>query len=646
MPLLTVQNLTLTFGDNTLLNNANFFIDEKEKVGLIGRNGSGKSSLLKIIAGILSPDQGEITSKKNIRIAYLPQEPDFNSAETIFDAVSDGMSEVRKKIQTFEKITACLEDPKQEPNYQKLLDSLHENQQAIDLVDGWQWKKQVEDLLSAYSLDGKEKLSNLSGGQRKQVALARVLVSKPNLLLLDEPTNHLDIASIYWLEEVLSSLSITNIFVTHDRIFLDKISTRIVELDRGQLISFPGNYTTYQKRRNEQLKSEKVAEQKFDKLQKQEESWIRQGVEARRKRSISRIQRLENMRLKKAARRSLLGTIKLSMQTAETSGKIIAKLQSASISLNGKNIIKNLSLTIIRGSKVAIVGKNGSGKTTLVKLILKKINPNSGMINLGSKLHISYFDQLKQNLDENLTLAEAISPGNEWIQLNKNRKHITAYLEDFLFSPQRAYSPVSSLSGGERSRLLLARLFSQESNLIVMDEPTNDLDIPTLEILEDRIMEFPGTVLLISHDREFINNIADSTLVACGNGKWEEYIGGFSDLPIDIQQNLSASMNIKSKTGQENKEALNFNGQKNNKKSEQKNTQKLKKQEETELKNLPDKIIRLEKKHAELAKILENNNFFISEPKKAQIISLEYLNVEKELAELFNKWEILESKSN
>lgn len=644
MSLLTLQNIQLTLANNVLLENVNLSIDYKEKIGLIGRNGAGKSSLLKIIAGILKPDNGEITKKKNLRISYLPQEPNFSSSKTIFDAVSDGMLEVRTRIQTFEKITLALEDPNQAFNQEHLLNQLHKNQQIIDKLDGWKWKKQVEQTLQSFSLDGKKDLSNLSGGQRKLVALAQALVFNPNLLLLDEPTNHLDIPSIFWLEKILTSSNMTNIFVTHDRSFLNRISTRIVELDRGKLISFPGNYQRYKKQRELQLQAEKIAEKKIDKLRQQEEIWIRQGIEARRTKSVSRIQRLESMRLEKSNRKTITGNIQLSLQNSAESGKIIAELKSVSLTLSKKNIIKNLSLRITRGTKLAIVGKNGVGKTTLIKLILKKINPEIGSVSLGSKLEIIYFDQLKQDIDEKLTLAEAINPGGEWLECDGSQKHVTAYLNDFLFSPQQAHSPVSYLSGGERSRLLLARLFLNKSNLLILDEPTNDLDIPTLEILEQRIAKYPGTVLLISHDREFISNVADSILVTCGDGIWEKYIGGFDNLPNHIQVALS-SLEIEAKTSSkvqvihENKNRLECSIKKNA-------NSLLSKKEAKELKALPEKIFRLEKEQEALLKKLEENNFFTLHPEIAKHTANEYSKISMELEELLSRWEVLEEMSS
>ncbi len=515
MAVLTLSQAQLAFGHVPLLDNASFALETAERVGLIGRNGTGKSSLLKILAGLEKPDDGILQIQNGVRLAYVPQEPVFADDASIFDAVSEGLGDVRSLRDRFES-----------HNPDEDLDAL---MTQIEARDGWNWEQRVDQTLQKLQLAPERTIGSLSGGLRKRVALAQALVASPDVLLLDEPTNHLDLDAITWLEELLVAFKGSVIMVSHDRAFLDATCTRIVELDRGQLRTYPGNFTAYETLKAQQLADEAVTNAKFDKLLAQEEVWIRKGVEARRTRSVARIGRLEALRESRAARRDVVGKAKLEVAQGDRSGKIVAELEDVNKSYGDRTIVRNFTGTILRGDKVGLIGPNGAGKTTLLKMILGELAPDSGTVKLGTKLDVAYFDQMRDNLDLDATLADFISPGSEWVEINGSRKHVMGYLQDFLFSPARANSPVRTLSGGERNRLLLARLFARPTNVLVLDEPTNDLDIDTLEMLEDLLQNFPGTVFLVSHDRRFLDNVVTSTLVSEGDGNWREYEGGVED---------------------------------------------------------------------------------------------------------------------
>lgn len=518
MAVLSLSNAHLAFGHVALLDNAAFSLETGERLGLIGRNGAGKSSMLKIIAGLEKLDDGLLQMTQGVRICYVPQEPVFEPGHTVFEAVSEGVAEARAVRQAYEEHADGVD-----------LDAL---QTRIEALDAWNWEQRVDTTLAQLHLDGSREISQLSGGMKKRVALAQALVAVPDVLLLDEPTNHLDLDSIAWLEELLRSFKGSVMLITHDRAFLDGVATRIVELDRGIVRSYPGNFTAYERMKEEQLASDALANARADKLLAQEEVWIRKGVEARRTRSVARIQRLEVLRDQRQKRRDSLGQVRLEVDSGAPSGKIVAELRDVNLRFGEKVIVKDFTATILRGDKVGLIGPNGAGKTTLLKLILGELKPDSGHVRQGSKLEVAYFDQMRSTLKLDATLADTISPGSEWVEFNGQRKHVMSYLNDFLFSPERANSPVRTLSGGERNRVLLARLFALPANVLVLDEPTNDLDIDTLELLEELLQGYPGTVFLVSHDRRFLDNVVTSTIAWEGDespGFWREYEGGYED---------------------------------------------------------------------------------------------------------------------
>ena len=513
MALLSLLDAQLAFGHVALLDHTDFTLEAQERIGLIGRNGTGKTSLLKILAGIEKPDGGALQLQQGCRIGYVAQEPVLEPESSVFDIVSHGIAHIRRLVEAYADGSGDL-------------DAL---QDAIEAQDGWNWEQRVHETLHRLHLDRDAIAGHLSGGSRKRVALAQALVARPNILLLDEPTNHLDLESIDWLESLLLEFKGSVVTITHDRSFLDRVATRIVELDRGVLRSYPGNFTRYQVQKDEQLAQEAVVNAKEDRLLGQEEVWIRKGVEARRTRSQSRIQRLETLRARRQARRDALGSVRMDIAAGAASGKIVAELRNITLRLGTKTIVERFNATVLRGDKIGLVGPNGSGKTTLLRLILGTLAPDSGQVRHGTRLQVAYFDQMRDALDLDATLADFISPGSEWIEIGAKRKHVKSYLSDFLFSPARASSPVRSLSGGERNRLLLARLFARPANVLVLDEPTNDLDIDTLELLEGLLADYQGTVFLVSHDRRFLDNVVTSIMAFEGDGQWCEYEGGIED---------------------------------------------------------------------------------------------------------------------
>ncbi|MFZ9338923.1 MAG: ATP-binding cassette domain-containing protein [Limnohabitans sp.] len=520
MAFITLQAAQLAFGDVPLLDRTSLAIEASERIGLIGRNGTGKSSLLKILAGKEQLDDGVIQFQQNLNIAYVAQEPQLHADMTIFEAVSEGLAGLKDTIEQY--VTGVGD-----------LDTL---QNIIELQDGWNWEQRVIETMHRLHLHGQARISSLSGGMRKRVALGQALVTLPDILLLDEPTNHLDLDSIQWLEDLLIEFKGSMVVITHDRAFLDRVSTRIVELDRGHLFSYQGNFAQYQITKEAELAAEAVTQAKADKLLAQEEVWVRRGVEARRTRSVARIARLEKLRSARQARRNTMGQVKASVDAGLPSGKIVAELDQVSFAYDNKTIVNSFSATLLRGDKVGLIGPNGSGKTTLLKLILGELKADSGKLRQGANLQVAYFDQMRNALDLNATLEDFISPGSEWIEIGSQRQHVKSYLGDFLFSPARANSPVRSLSGGERNRLLLARLFARPANVLVLDEPTNDLDIDTLELLEELLQNYDGTVFLVSHDRSFLDNVVTSTIAYEGNAQWREYEGGVEDWLLQSQR--------------------------------------------------------------------------------------------------------------
>ncbi len=515
MSLLTLLDAQLAFGHVPLLDYADFVLESDERVGLIGRNGAGKSSLLRILAGLEQADDGSLQRDASLRVAYVAQEPNLEPGASVLDSVALSLQPVRELIDAYASGSGDL-------------DAM---QAQIEAQDGWTWRQRVEEVLQRLRLTADDRIGELSGGSRKRVALAQALVTRPDVLLLDEPTNHLDLDAIQWLEDLLIGFNGSVVVITHDRAFLDRVATRIVELDRGRLLSYPGNFTRYQELKQEQLAQEAVINARADKLLAQEEVWIRKGVEARRTRSQGRVKRLHALRAARAARRDTMGQVRLDVDAASGGyqGKLVAELQDVRLAFGDKLIVDRLSTTVLRGDKLGLIGPNGAGKTTLLKLILGELEPDSGQVRRGANLQVAYFDQMRAALDLDATLEDFISPGSEWIEIGPKRQHVKSYLGDFLFSPARAHSPVRSLSGGERNRLLLARLFARPANVLVLDEPTNDLDIDTLELLEELLQNYEGTVFLVSHDRAFLDNVVTSTLVWEGPGQWHEYEGGVQD---------------------------------------------------------------------------------------------------------------------
>lgn len=522
MPILTLSEAQLAYGHWPLLNRANLAIEAGDRLGLIGRNGTGKSSLMRILAGHEHLDDGLIQRQQAISIVYVPQESVFEPAQTVFEAVSEGLALVKDMRNEYESLSLTSTSDADH-------DRLSWLQDQLEAQSGWAWEQRVEEILERMSLEAGACLGALSGGQQKRVALAKGLVARPDLLLLDEPTNHLDLDSIEWLESLLLDLNLSLLFVTHDRSFLDRVCTGIVELDRGLLRKYPGNYLAYEGLKDAEISAEALANARADKLLAQEEAWSRKGVEARRTKSLARLDRLSVLRDQRRERRDQLGQVAMAVSRGEQSGKLVADLSKVSMRFGDKVLVEAFTGTILRGDKIALMGPNGCGKTTLLKLLLGDLQPSEGRIQLGTKLSVAYFDQMREGLRLEDSLADTISPGSEWVEIDGARKHVKGYLGDFLFSPERANSPVSSLSGGERNRLLLARLFARPANLLVLDEPTNDLDIDTLELLEGLLLNYKGTVFLVSHDRRFVDNVATSILASEGAGQWREYQGGVED---------------------------------------------------------------------------------------------------------------------
>ena len=640
MALISLSKAQLAFGHVALLDHADFSLEAGERVGLIGRNGTGKSSLLRVIAGVFPLDDGLLTKQQNLRIAYVEQEPVIHPDLTVFDAVAEGVHEVSGLLTEYDVLATQLGGADDDA----LMDRMQQIQLQLDVNDGWNLNNRVETTLHRLSLDPTNVISTLSGGMKKRVALARALVAAPDVLILDEPTNHLDFTSILWLEELLRDFKGSVLFITHDRRFLDNVATRIVELDRGRLQSYPGNFTAYQIRKAEQLEIEAVENAKFDKVLAQEEVWIRKGVEARRTRNEGRVRRLESLRLERGSRRDQQGQVKMSLSDAERSGKIVAELTDICKSFGSKRIVQNFSATIMRGDKVGLIGMNGAGKTTLLRMILGEDQPDSGEVRQGSRMQIAYFDQMRAQLNDETSLADTISPGSDWVEVGGQRKHVMTYLADFLFSPERARSPVKSLSGGERNRLLLARLFARPANVLVLDEPTNDLDIDTLELLEQLLEDFNGTVFLVSHDRAFLDNVVTQVLVAEGEGAWCEYVGGYADWErvrkssSDQKKNKIEAKPVASVSPTAPPAATQAVA----------NTSKPKKlsfKEQRELEELPKLIADLEREQAEIGTKLADPDLYRQDPTAMQKLNARFAEIDSLLLLSLEKWEAIEART-
>jgi len=632
MPYITLDKAALAFGHVALLDHVDFQLDEGERVGLIGRNGGGKSSLLKVLAAEAKLDDGILWRQPTARICYVSQEPVLDANATVYDEVARGLGALYKLITDYHHLSHQLGEP--DADYEKLLEEMQPLQTALEAQNGWAVQARIETAIDKLELDPEALIGSLSGGVRKRVALAQALVAEPEVLILDEPTNHLDFASIEWLEGLLTSFRGSVLLVTHDRKFLDNVSTRIVELDRGQLASFPGNFAAYQKIKERMLADEAVVNAKFDKVLAQEEVWIRQGVKARRTRNEGRVLRLEKLRLERAARREKVGKVEMNLDKGDRSGKLVAELENVSKSFGTRKVINDFSCRIQRGDKIGLLGPNGAGKSTLLKIILGEQAPDSGTVNLGTKLSVAYFDQLRAQLDDNATLADTISQGSDFIEIGGQKKHVISYLGDFLFAPERARSPVKSLSGGERNRLLLARLFTRPANVLVLDEPTNDLDIETLELLEEMLAQYDGTLFLVSHDRAFLDNVVTQVIAFEGDGKLMEYVGGYEDWVRvkKFEANQKSAAPVQSKPVAKAEPV------------KPKSSTKLSFKEQKELDEMPQRIEVLEREQEDIVAALGSGALYRDNPAHAKQLQQRASEIEDELLTLMARWEALENR--
>ena len=629
-PLLTLKNVSLSYGHVSLLDNVDLALESGERVCLVGRNGTGKSSLLRLIYGETLPDDGEIWRRDNLRIARLEQDLPAGVKGTVFEVVADGLKELGELVSRYHHALAELQQDQTDRHVQ----ALSELTQALDAADGWRFEQRVETAISKLALPADQPMQTLSGGMQRRVLLARALVSEPDLLLLDEPTNHLDIDGVLWLEEFLRDFNGALMFITHDRAFLQNLASRILELDRGQLTSWPGDYSHYLRKREERLAVEAEHNAQFDKKLAQEERWIRQGIKARRTRNEGRVRALKTLRAERANRRDQPGKVRLELEPGEQSGKLVVEVEHARLSLGGQEIIHDFSTRIMRGDRVGIIGPNGAGKSTLIRVLLGELPVDSGNVRLGSKLQVAYFDQARAQLDPEKSVLDNLNQGSEILTINGRQRHVISYLQDFLFPPQRVHSPVKSLSGGERNRLLLAQLFTRPTNLLVLDEPTNDLDMETLELLEELLSEFNGTILLVSHDRAFLDNVVTSVLVFEGEGQVREYVGGYEDWHRYQQQRINTTV-VSSKSPKLAKSA------KTNAKA-QPEKRKLSYKEQRELEQLPEKIEQLEIRQQELQEQISDSGFYKQDDAHITATLGQLDEISKKLEQAYARWEALE----
>ncbi|MDQ7989254.1 MAG: ATP-binding cassette domain-containing protein [Candidatus Dactylopiibacterium sp.] len=634
MPLLTLENACLAFGDVALLDHSDLVLEPAEKVALIGRNGAGKSSLLRALAGEMKLDDGRVWRQPGLRVAYVAQEPDFALDRDVFSTVAEGVGEAARLIGDYHAATHALAQ-----GDETALARMAALQHELEAGDGWTLHHKVEQVMDRLHLDASARVDSLSGGGIKRVALARALAGEPDLLLLDEPTNHLDVAAIGWLEELIRAFRGGVVVITHDRAFMDNVATRIVELDRGRLGSFPGTFSAYQRRKAEMLEMEAKTNAEFDKFLAQEEVWIRKGIEARRTRNEGRVRRLEGLRRDRAARRDRLGNVSLQLDRGEASGQLIAELTHVSKGFGERVVIRDFSARILRGDRIGLLGANGAGKTTLLKLILGELEADAGEIRRGTRQQIAYFDQFREALDPEAPLTDVISPGSDYVEIGGARKHVIGYLEDFLFSPQRARSPVKSLSGGERNRLLLARLFARTANILVLDEPTNDLDVETLELLEELLQSYDGTVFLVSHDRTFLDNVVTQTIAAEGDGRWREYAGGYYDWLRVKEAEREAAARTGAARAQASRPA------EPDKRAPANRQAKLSFNEKRELEALPERISALEAEQAGLQQSLADPDIYRTRAAEVPALNARLEAIEESLLELLERWETLEAKA-
>jgi len=617
--LLSIRNLDYSVGGPLLLENVNLEIDHAERIALVGRNGAGKSTLLKLIAGEIEADDGRVIPGDGIRITRLRQEVPNQASGTVFDQVAEGLGELGSLLAEFHHLATDGAHP----------DRLAAVQARIEAAGGWDLEQRVESILARLDLDGDAEFSALSGGMKRRVLLGQALVRQPDLLLLDEPTNHLDIEAIEWLEDFLRGFPGSLVFVTHDRRFLKNLATRIVEIDRGQVTSWPGDWDNYLRRVEERLHAEELENQRFDKQLAEEEVWIRQGIKARRTRNEGRVRALKKMRRERAERRERVGQANIQVATAGKSGRKVIEVSNIDFAWGDQVIVRDFSTLILRGDRIGLIGPNGSGKTTLLKLLLGELQPERGEVRPGTGLEIAYFDQQRAVLRDDWTAAENVAEGRDFVEMDGQRKHIIGYLQDFLFTPERARAPITRLSGGERNRLLLARLFARPSNLLVMDEPTNDLDVETLELLEERLAEYPGTLLLVSHDREFMDNVVTSTLVMEGKGQVGEYVGGYSDWLR--QRPDPAPPSVTPETTKP-------------KPARKKPTPaKLSYKLARELEQLPEKVEALEAEIERIGERLNDPDFYRQAPEEIARINAKARDLQQELDQAYQRWEALES---
>ncbi len=628
MALITIKNLSLAFGGPSVLDKVNLSIEPGERLCLIGQNGTGKSTLMSVLCGELQADDGSIEQRQGLRITRLIQEVPNLTEGTVFDVVADGLGSAGKLLRQYHHLIEEMADGSSPAQLQKLEHIQHE----LEAVEGWQLNTKAEAVIQRLNLPIDHPFETLSGGQKRRTLLAQALISEPDLLLLDEPTNHLDIESIEWMEEFLLGFNATLLFVTHDRSFLRKLATRIIELDRGQLTSWPGNYEAYQRHKQQALESEAKEQNRFDKKLAQEEIWIRQGIKARRTRNEGRVRALEKMRSERNQRRGLSGKVKMQAGLAERSGKLVIEAENVTYGEGEHTFVRNFSTTILRGDKVGIIGPNGIGKTTLLGILLERVKVQEGTIRNGTNLEFAYFDQLREHLDENKTVREHIGDGSDNVIINGQSKHVISYLQDFLFPPDRIRTPVKALSGGERNRLIMARMFARPSNVLILDEPTNDLDAETLELLEELLIDYPGTILLISHDRTFLNNVVTSTLVFEGEGVLNEYVGGYDDW-VRMRDDSVKADKTKQKKNIPTPTVTPVTSK----------PRKLAYKEQRELETLPQTIEKLEQEQAELHDKLGDPNFYQQPGNDINTIKQRLDAIDTELSRAYKRWEELEA---
>ncbi|RJT47459.1 ABC transporter ATP-binding protein [Rahnella woolbedingensis] len=633
MSLISMSGAWLSFSDSPLLDNTELHIEPNERVCLVGRNGAGKSTLMKILNREVPLDDGRIVYEQDLIVARLQQDPPRNVEGTVFDFVSEGVFEQAEHLKAYHAISHLVETDPSEKNMNKLA-------QVMEILDHqglWQLDSRINEVLLKLGLDADTELKSLSGGWLRKAALGRALVSAPHILLLDEPTNHLDIESIAWLEDFLKEFQGSIIFISHDRSFIRNMATRIVDLDRGKLVSYPGNYEAYLLAKEEALRVEELQNAEFDKKLAQEEVWIRQGIKARRTRNEGRVRALKALRKERSDRREVMGTAKMQVVEASSSGKIVFEMEDVYYSIAGKQLVSNFSSQVMRGDKIALIGPNGCGKTTLLKLMLSQIQADSGRVHCGTKLEVAYFDQHRAELDPERTVMDNLAEGKQEVMVNGRARHVLGYLQDFLFHPKRAMTPVKALSGGERNRLLLAKLFLRPSNLLILDEPTNDLDVETLELLEEMIDSYQGTVMLVSHDREFVDNSATECWIYEGNGVINSYVGGYHD----AQHQRRHQRPIRQAAVVEDKPAAQPKAE-----PAKRTANKLSYNQQRELEQLPAQISSLEEKIEALQKQMSDANFFTLPHEETQQVLTAFAAAELELEQAFERWEALEAQKN